>query len=319
MAREIRGTAPSGTLYARIMSPAGLWWNGSTFEAYSAGNYSTYVVTMAEQGNSGVYVADFPSGITGSGSYQYFVHKQLGGSPAEGDTIVAFGTVDWTGSASVTASSGAMSGSDWYAYVLRQGFKRTDKETEVYECTTDAIQEMRRRFNFNESQTEATTTDTITVEGDFKLTAETDLGFLTGIVLEDDDIGTPLTQLNKSQYDQMYPGVNVESDRGYPRHYCYYAGQIYIGPIPDRQDYVYRLTYSRSGGTITTLTTGVPFTALYRDILLEKVFERLYEMLGEEDEADRHEARFERLFATATHQENVNSGAHMFTQRPIDR
>ena len=318
MAREIRGTSPSGTLYARLMNPSGLWWNGSSFEAYSAANYTNYDIAMTEQGNSGVYVADFPSAITTAGSYEYFVHRLSGGYPAEGDPVINTGKIDWTGSVSVSSVTGAMTGSEFRDYVLRKGFKRTDKDTELYEATTDAIQEMRRRFKFDEAAVESTTTDTISTLGDFKLTLESDFGLLHGVVMEDGTNAHTLTQASKSKFDELYPDINVTNDRGYPKHFCVYAGQIYIGPIPDRTSYVYRKSYSRRAGTITSSTSGVPFTIHYRDILAQLTMALLYEGLEEMDKASYHKARFEELFAQATHRETVNSGAHCFTMRPTD-
>lgn len=316
MAREIRGVAPSGTLYARILSPSGLWWNGSSFEAYSSGDYSTYVISMAEQGNSGVYVADFPTGITSGGTYEIFIHRTTS-SAAEGDQVVNTAKIDWTGSSSISSGSGSMTGSDWRDYVLRCGFKRTDKDTEIYEATTDAIQEMRRRFMFDEAENETTTTDTIATLGDFKLDLESDFGLLLGIVLEDDDTGTPLKQISKSQFDQLYSSINVESDRGYPEHFCIYNGQIYIGPRPDQTSYVYRISYSRRAGTVTSSTTGVPFTNLYRDILADNVLSRLYTDVNKFDLAAQHKQRFEEQMAYAERRERLNSGEGFFNVRPF--
>jgi hypothetical protein len=302
------------------MNPAGLWWNGTSFEAYDAGNYADYVIAMTEQGSSGVYVADFPSAITSSGTYEYFVHQQAGGSPAEGDSVLDDNTetIDWTGTASASAATGSMTGSDWRAYVLRLGFKRTDKDTELYEATTDAIQEMRRRFMFDEAETETTTTDTISVDGDFKLTLETDFGLLLGIVLEYDDTGTPLVQVPKWKFDQLYPSINVESDRGYPRHFCIYGGSIYIGPIPDQTTYVYRISYSLRAGTVTSSTSGVPFTNVYRDVLADLTLAKLYKALEEFDKSAYFVQEFEKGFLLATRKETANSGVHCFNVRAQD-
>lgn len=318
MAREIRGVSASGTLYARIMSAAGLWWNGTAFEAYSAANYSTYDLAMTEQGASGVYVADFPATILSTGTYEYFVHRQAGASPAEGDPVINTGKVDWTGSTSASSAAGAMTGSAFRDYVLRLGFKRTDKDTELYEAATDAIQEMRRRFNFDEAEAEATSTDTIAVLGDFKITQESDLGLLLGVVLEDGTDAIPLVKLPKAQFDERYPDINVTADRGYPLHYCVYAGSIYIGPIPDKVAYSYRLTYSKRAGTIISSTTGVPFTDIYRDVLANLVLSKLYDGLEEYDKANAYFQKFEMGFAAAVRRERINSGVGTFVQRYQD-
>jgi hypothetical protein len=320
MSREIRGAAGSGnTLYARVINRSGLWWNGAAFEAYAAGHYANYAIQMTEQGASGVYVADMPAGILTAGTYEYYVHLQGAGAPAEGDQVINTGRIDWTGTAVVTASAAAMSGSDFRDYIVdSKGFKRTDKDDELYDAITDAIQFMRRRFEFDEAETEVTSTDSITVLGDFKLDIESDLGLLLGVVLEDGSIATPLDRIPKKRFDELYPDANVTSSRGYPRHYCVYAGQIRVGPIPDKTSYAYRLSYSKRAGAITSSTAGVPFTDLYRDVLAEKVLELLYEMMEEYDRADRKAQRFEALWADAVRRERRNSGTGTFAMRAAD-
>lgn len=314
MAKEISGISPSGTLYARVKNKNGLWWNGSSFETYTSANYSNYVITMTEEGNSGEYVANFPSGITSAGTYEWRVHLTTT-TPAEGDRTVNTGKTDWSGFASISSSSGSLSGSDCYDYILRLGWKRTDKATEVYEAITDAVQELRRRFMFDEAETETTTTDTISAIGDFKLDLESDFGLLNGIVFEDGTSATPLVQRSKSQFDALYPDINVDNDYGYPKHFCVYRGQIYIGPKPQSTSYSYRISYSRRAGTITSSTSGVPFTDVYRDILADNVLSRLYFANQKYDLAAQHKQRFEEQFNFATRRERMNSGEGSFIVR----
>ena len=320
MANEIRGISTSGTtVYSRIMNSAGLWWTGSAFESYSAANWANYVATMTEQGSSGVFVADFPSGITSGGTYDYFVHIQAGGSPAQGDQVASTGRIDWTGTSIVTATSGAMTASDFYAYVLRRGFKRTDKATEFYEATTDAVQEMRRRFAFDEAETESTSTDVLDVAGEFQIAIESDMGLLLGVIVEDDDTGTPLNRITKMEYDSRYSGVHTTGDyTGYPKDYCVFGGQIYIGPVPDRTTYVFRLSYSQRAGTVTSSTSGVPFTDLYRDVLSDLVQHYLYDGLDEDAKADKYRGRFENGFIRAIRRERANSGEGNFNMMPTN-
>lgn len=315
MAREIRGTSPSGTLYARIINSSGLWWNGSSFETYSAVNYANYVIAMTEQGSSTVYVADFPALITTAGTYEVFIHRTTT-SAAEGDQVVNTNKIDWTGTSSVDINaSDSMTGSEWRDYILRLGFKRTDKDTELYEATTDGIQEMRRRFMFDGAEVETTTTDTITVAGDYHIDVEDDFGLVLGVILEDTNTGTPLRKISKHEFDLLYPGIHVDNNNGYPRDYCIYAGQILIGPFPDRVTYVYRVSYSQRAGTITSSTTGVPFTNVYRDVLANLVQSKLYLVMEEYDKANLYRQIFETSFELATRKERINSGNAFFVQR----
>lgn len=319
MAMEIRGAAPSGSvIYSRIISPAGLWWNGAAFEAYAGADYANYAVAMAEQGVSGVYVADFPAAITAGGSYEYYVYLRAGGTPAAGDVLVGTGKVDWTGTAAVSAAAGAMSGSSFRDYLLRRGFKRDDKDAEVYEAVTDAVQEMRRRFGFDEAEADQTTTDTITVLGDYKLNLEPDLGLLVNLLLQDGRNAVPLVKMSKVDFDARYFDAAVTADKGYPRNYCVFAGQLYIGPVPDRTTYSYRVSYSRRGGVITTNTAGVPFTDLYRDVLVLLALCFLYEGLDEFDKAGYYRQQFELGFAGAVRRERKNKGLSTFTMTAAD-
>lgn len=317
MARELRGIAPSGnTLYARIINRAGLWWNGTDFEAYDAGSFTDYDIAMTEQGASGVFVADFPAAILTGGTYEYYVHLQSGGSPAQGDAVVNTGRVDWTGSASVAAAAGAMSGEAFRDYVVDdKGFKREDKDQQIYAAITDAIQIMRRRYDFDEAKVDARTTDEIATLGEFKIDIEDDLGLLLDVTIEDGEWGTPLNKLSRAQFNRRYPGINVDGAAGYPKDYCVFGGQILIGPIPDSIAYRYRLGYSRSAGAVTSSTTGVPFTDKYRDVLADAVLMLLWEGLEEYDKADRARAAFEAEFERAKTRERRNAGEGTFNVR----
>lgn len=319
MAREIRGIAVSGTLYAHIMNSAGLRWNGTAFEAYSAGNYADYDIAMTEQGDSGVYVADFPTAITTGGTYEIFVYLQAGGSPAEGDFVASTQSIDWTGSAIVSASSSSMTAAAFYAYILRKGFLRTDKSAEVYEAITDAIQELRARFMFDEAGTDATTTDTISTLGDFKLALESDFGMILGVILQDGEEATPLTKLTKDEFNAIYPFAASDTDfRGYPKHFCIYAGQIYLGPTPDSTGYTYRLNYSKRAGTVDSSTAAVPFTDIYREMLANLVLAKLYAGLEDYDKAGWHRQEHENMFMAATRRERKNGGNSTFVMAAQD-
>jgi len=315
MANELRGvTATGSTCYALIVNSVGKFWNGTAFEDYDSGSYSDYDIAMTEQGVSGIFLGNFPSGITASGTYEYFVKRQLTGSVQETDPVINTGKVDWTGSSSATYAVGSMTGSDFYDYVLRQGFKRTDKSTEVYEAITDAIREMRRRFMFDEAEVEAVTTDSISILGDYQLSLESDFGLLLGVTIEDGTNATPLKQVTKSKFNDLYPDINVTADRGYPLNFTVYAGSIQIGPAPDQVSYSYRVTYSQRGGTVSASTTGVPFTALYRHVLCDTVLSRLFYIMEDFDKGNFYKQRFEDQFLLSVRRERMNSGESVFNQ-----
>jgi hypothetical protein len=102
MAGEIQTLATSGsTVYAQVFNRAnGQIWNTSlaAFQAYATANIANYAITMTEQGvASGIFLGNFPAAA--AGSYSVVVRTRAGGSPAETDTPIAAGPIEWTGSA----------------------------------------------------------------------------------------------------------------------------------------------------------------------------------------------------------------------------
>lgn len=320
MANEIEGVTGSGeTVYALVFNASNQIWNGSAFETYTAANYANYLVTMTEVGSTGIYIGSFPSSITTGGTYRIYVKKIASGSAAQDDGTVTTVRVDWTGTTVVTpgAVSGTMIGSDWRDYVLRGGFKRTDKDTELYEETTDAIQELRREFGFDEAEADQEVTDVISSLGTFKMDVEDDFGLLINIRVQDGQNATPLIHKTKAEFDKLYPDINVTADRGYPKHFTIYAGEIWIGPIPDQITYTYREAYSKRAGTITGSSTSVPFTGLYRDILRDNVTARLYKLMDDFEKSNMYRQYFVAGLESMKRRERRNSGVGMFNVTPL--
>jgi hypothetical protein len=172
---------------------------------------------------------------------------------------------------------------------------------------------------FDESETEKTTTDTISVLGDFKIAAESDLGLIVSLIIQDGANATPLIgPLPKEQFEALYPDINVTADRGYPKHFSIFGGNIHIGPIPDSVSYTYRTSYSMKASTITSATSSVPFTGTYRDVLADNVLSRLWKLLGEPEQAAASRQDFETGFFLACRRERHNSGAGTFVMKPTD-
>ena len=294
MSAELRGVAPSGSgVYTHILNSSGQRWNGTVFETYAAGNYSNYSIILTEQGASGAFFADFPSALTLSGSYEYLVYLQNGGSPAQGDAIVGTGKVNWGGTATSDVISGAMSGIDFLAYVKRI-FKRTDKDTELYDAMTDAISELRRIYSFDEDEIETTTTDTISVLGDYRLDLESNLGILIGdIQVIDNDDSRPVQKVAKQIFDILYPNQDSATvTRDKPAHFAVFDGKIFLGPVPDKTSYTYRINYSKGSDSISASTVSVPFTKWYREALREGVLAKAWSGL-EEDLAMEHQSKWQ--------------------------
>lgn len=297
MANELRIAQGTGSaIYAHIVNAAARRWNGTSFEVYSSGNYPNYDIPMTEQGTSGVYVGNFPTGITDSGTYEIFYYIQTGGSAAEGDPVAGVGSIVWDGSEAVSSApsvSGELSASDWEAYVLRT-FKRTDKTTELYDATNEAIAEIRRSIRTSREEKETAITDAISTLGDYKMDLETDFGMMVSdVFIRGSGDGYYLTPISKSMFDNLYSKWGTgSSERGRPRHYCLFAGQILVGPIPDSINYTYVISYTKDDHVLVTASTvSVPFTTTdYREILKHGVLWRLYGLVENDDQAGKYKA-----------------------------
>jgi hypothetical protein len=105
MAGELQAQYTTGkTLYAVILSPSGQAWYTVTpaFENINAAHWTSYAITMTEATGTGLYLGTFPTGIVTIGTYSILVYVQAGGSPADTDTLIAAGTVLWSGTAALT-------------------------------------------------------------------------------------------------------------------------------------------------------------------------------------------------------------------------
>lgn len=105
MANEITlGYTTGATLYAVVTSSTGSYWNGTAFEGFVAGHWSTYAIALAEASGSGQYFGNFPA--AGGGAYTVEIYAQAGGSPATTDgPPIATGQMQWNGTAEVPLSS----------------------------------------------------------------------------------------------------------------------------------------------------------------------------------------------------------------------
>jgi hypothetical protein len=106
MSKEIstQQTSLSGaTLYATI-DRGGQRWNGTAFEAIVSGHWSTYAVALTEAAGTGYFSADIPAGINTPGRLEITIYRQIGGTPATTDPVVASGSIDWSGTSQNTLS-----------------------------------------------------------------------------------------------------------------------------------------------------------------------------------------------------------------------
>ena len=297
-------TASGRTVYGIILNVTGQRYNTSdqAFEDYVSANYGDYVVAMTEDGTSGVYIGTFPSSAP-IGTQEVIFYIASSGSATEGDPVVGNSVIAWSGLVAT--------GLQLRNYIVRI-FKRTDKDAEIYEAISDTIRELRRRFKFIDDETEIDLTDTIGTLGDFRLDVESDFGLFVGdIVIEDTDQSYPLEKLSKPEFDRLYPNPGYSSvSKSKPVHWSYFENQIWLGPVPDSTDYVYRMDYTSDDNIeITSATGAVPYFTKYRELLRSGVMSKLFEGLEKMDLSQWWQSRFEFLFNQSIAKEERNREA----------
>lgn len=107
MANEINCRADAdSTVYAILSNATDQAYStvGGTFGNYATGSLADYDIAMTEQGtSSGRYAANMPA--VAAGVYHFDAFIQSGGAPAETDSRVWTGEIEWDGSAVVSLSS----------------------------------------------------------------------------------------------------------------------------------------------------------------------------------------------------------------------
>jgi hypothetical protein len=190
-----------------------------------------------------------------------------------------------------------MNGQEFRDYVV-QKFKRTDKDTEIYQATTDIIADIRLRLKSENYKEEAYSVG-ITSLGEYRISLPTDFGHLIGDItvvdVDTDDVYPPLKKISKQVYDAKYGDrLLSDEDESIPQEYCIYGNQIYLGPVPDKITYKYQMNYTTEPYTeVTASTDPVPFSEHYRNVLRCGVLKELHEGLENFDEAKYWQGEYE--------------------------
>lgn len=188
-----------------------------------------------------------------------------------------------------------MSGTEFRDYVVRT-FKRTDKDTEIYDAITDTLLDMCERVGFEETKVEAYTTDGISALGDYKIDLPRDFGRLLGDVRwSDQDDSITLQKLSKQEFNQKFPDPDGDDPLdGKPTHYCVYGNQILLGPVPDDVTYEYQIDYSTfPEDPITSGSSEVLFTDKARECVKFGTLYRLFETIEEWETAAHYRDKYE--------------------------
>lgn len=207
-----------------------------------------------------------------------------------------------------------MTGSQWITYVLVK-CKRPDKTSEILDATTDIIADMRMQF-YSEDYKEEAYLAGISTLGEYRLPLPVDFGHLIGDVsITDQDTQTaypPLIKLSKEKYDEIYTRRSLDSDNQYqsiPLHYCIFARQIYLGPVPNKITYRYQINYTTEAGqVITSSSTSVPFSdqVPHRNVLRAGVLKDIHEGMENFQEAQYWEGEYNKGLSKIIASETVD-------------
>jgi hypothetical protein len=211
-----------------------------------------------------------------------------------------------------------MTGSELLAYV-KKIFVRTDKDTELYECMTDIVVDMRLRLLSDDYSYETTISSALS-EGEYIIGVPSDFGHLltSGVGIRDtsaDDVYNPLQKISKARFDEIYQdnfsSTTSNRNTGTPCHYAYFGRQIFVGPAVDHGNYEFRLNYTTDGvADIISTTDPVPFTDKYRRIVRDGVLMLIYKQLEAYALADRYEADYERGLSKIQSNDDFNNLEH---------
>lgn len=183
---------------------------------------------------------------------------------------------------------------------IKRTFKRTNKDTELYEAMTDVVIDIKKRTLAEEFKVEAYTTG-ITALGDYKLPVPFDFGHLIGDMTIIDEASQQayciIRKVSKETFDELYPerlltGGNQE--RGIPQHFCLFAEMFHLGPAPDDASYLYQINYTTEAVVdIDSDTTEVPFTDKNRYMVKCGALSKIYYDMGFDQEGAKWEAKYE--------------------------
>jgi hypothetical protein len=186
-----------------------------------------------------------------------------------------------------------MDGASFLTYVKRI-LKRTDKDTEIYEAIADVIADIRLQLRTEDYKEEAFVTLGVSPLGDYRIALPNDFKHIIGdLRLVDDSSGHTrvLKKISKQTYDELYSdrlhASTANVDLAMPVHFCIYAEQIFLGPVPDSTSYIYHINYTTEDyAAITSVTDPVPFSDRYRSMLRAGVLAEVFMGLEAFDEAD---------------------------------
>ena len=187
-----------------------------------------------------------------------------------------------------------MTGAELLAYIKRT-FKRTDKDTELYEAITDTITAIKNKKPTEDFRAYS---DISVSANDWRFAYESDFEYVTKFVLLDGDDSRTLKRISFSKIMDLeqYPDRSgVDTDK--PSHVAVEGKYIYIFR-PSDDSYTLRVwhTTATDDYAVAAGTDPVPFSARYREMLKAGALYRIYRDLTLDNEAAKWEVIFQGLY-----------------------
>lgn len=182
----------------------------------------------------------------------------------------------------ITLKENTMTRVQFLAYIKRQ-FKRTDKDTEIYEALNETIQDIGSRYSFSGYNFQSWV-PTVIAQEDYPLPTNLlqlshPIRLLEGSATGDS--GYPLDFITKEEYDEKEPNPNRTSPAtGKPSKYTIYSDSILLTPIPDKTSYLLEINWGKIPTTLSVDADTPSLIATWDEILKWGTLMRLYYGLG---------------------------------------
>jgi len=231
---QFRGTATGDTVYAVIVAANSTWANNTSeaMEALTVANWVQYGVSLTETPASGYfYVGNFPNWITTPGTYSIIIFKQLGGSFAITDDVLASDEITWTGvSELVTGGEGNMNRGELRAEVIKI-IDRTDLSTQINTRLNWALDWVAGLFPWRKLLYEDTTTVLIPGTKAYSIPASLRSVQSIRVIADADDQGGYLELKDYLTFQDEHPYPEGETE-GQPSMWTMCNDTIIVSPVP---------------------------------------------------------------------------------------
>jgi len=179
---------------------------------------------------------------------------------------------------------------------IKQDFKRTDKDTEIYQALNDTLKDICSRGEPMEGYTYQSWCPTVVGQEDYPLPGTLlylhhPIRLLEGSATGDS--GYSLIYTTKNNYDIIEPNPNRTSPAtGMPSLYTIWSNSVLLSPIPDKATYILEINWGRTTNELTGASDTSFLLSQYDEIVKWGTLMRLYLGLGLDQEGAKYAALY---------------------------